>query len=419
MIYSLGKRVFLFALRQFFGSIKICGAEALEKGPLLVVANHPNFFLDPLLVLSAYRRDLWFLAKSTIFRGPVVSSFLKACHLVPIYRRMDNPEEMHKNKEVFAVAAQTLREGDAIVIFPEGISLSERKLKPVKSGAARIAILAEEESDFNLGLKIQAAGLTYVDPQVFGSSVTVNLSEPLAVAEFRAEYEANPQAAVRKLTGRIEEMIRAVTVEVKEAEHQLLVEMIAKLYESRESALNAKARFEVVAKNVQLLGPKYPEKKREIEERLSSYFLVAGLFGVAPGQSISPRLHPAALAVLSPLVILGALFCWLPYRSAGILAAARSKDPVTVGSSKYTVGIFCFAVWFLILAVIIFAALPGIQAIGISALLLGSALLANRYLAELRISALVWLWPAKRKPTHVIAQLRDDLIEELEGLRVV
>ena len=97
---------------------------------------------------------------------------------IPIYRRQDadgtdpaaqvSPEELARpNEATFGRCYDYLGQGGTIMIFPEGTSVSERRLRPLKTGAARIALGAEARHDFKLGLHMLPVGINYFDPAAF------------------------------------------------------------------------------------------------------------------------------------------------------------------------------------------------------------------------------------------------------------
>src|SRR5205085_5440816 len=85
-------------------------------------------------------RPVSFLAKSPLFRTPVVSFFVRALDSIPVYRKQDEGADTSRNRETFERAARLLRRGGTIAICPEGASHSEPYLLPLKTGAARIAL---------------------------------------------------------------------------------------------------------------------------------------------------------------------------------------------------------------------------------------------------------------------------------------
>ena len=82
-----------------------------QTGPLLFVANHANALLDPAIVWATAGRDVRFLAKSTLFDGPL-KPFLAGAGAIPVYRRRDEGVDMSTNAEMFsAVDAALARRG--------------------------------------------------------------------------------------------------------------------------------------------------------------------------------------------------------------------------------------------------------------------------------------------------------------------
>ncbi|NDC38495.1 MAG: acyltransferase, partial [Proteobacteria bacterium] len=130
MLYRLVKLLIGVALREFFSKITVRG-NPLEQGPTLVVGNHQNFALDSLLIALCFKRKLWGLGKATLFEIPLLGWILRSLGVSPLYRKMDDPSKLSKNTETFDAVAKLLGAGNAVMLFPEGISLGERVLQPI------------------------------------------------------------------------------------------------------------------------------------------------------------------------------------------------------------------------------------------------------------------------------------------------
>jgi 1-acyl-sn-glycerol-3-phosphate acyltransferase len=72
----------------FYRRLEVSGLENLPAaGPVLLVANHNNGLVDPMVVLKALPRPVVFVAKSTLWKIPVLRSLLDVLGCVPVVRR--------------------------------------------------------------------------------------------------------------------------------------------------------------------------------------------------------------------------------------------------------------------------------------------------------------------------------------------
>ena len=234
MIYSFFKILIRYALKVYFRKIHIEGIEHIPKeGPFLIVANHPSSFLDPISIAVLVKQKISFLAGGFMFKNKIVASFLKGFNIVPIYRAQDNPNDLRKNKEVFRGCYDKLSKKGVIMIFPEGTSENERRLRKVKTGAARIALGTSKENDFNLNVKIVPVGLNYTKSSKFRGELFIQFGEPLETNNYIEEYKKDEFSAGKKLTDDIEKSIKNLIIDIDKEEYDNLVERVESLYKSK------------------------------------------------------------------------------------------------------------------------------------------------------------------------------------------
>ena len=90
MLYAVMRRLARIALRWYYRDVEIIGAERVLVGtPLLIVANHPNAVVDPMLVATTLSRRVTFTGKATLFENPFLRIFLGAVGMVPLRRASD------------------------------------------------------------------------------------------------------------------------------------------------------------------------------------------------------------------------------------------------------------------------------------------------------------------------------------------
>ena len=200
-----------FAMRVYFRRVEVVGIDKVPRTtPVIFVLNHPNALVDPAFLLSLAPRRVSFLAKSPLFRMPVLGYFVRAMDSLPVYRQQDEGEDVSKNREMFVAARKLLARGGTIGICPEGVSHDEPRLRPIKTGAARIALGAVSTGEV-AELKIVPAGLYYTSKTKFRSAVLLYFGNPIEVAPVEMEPDGNPpRAAVRELSDRIESALREI-----------------------------------------------------------------------------------------------------------------------------------------------------------------------------------------------------------------
>ncbi|NQW77346.1 MAG: 1-acyl-sn-glycerol-3-phosphate acyltransferase, partial [Cytophagales bacterium] len=101
MVYFLKFWVKL-ALRIFCPKVNIVNPHYLNsEGPLLIVANHPNSFLDAVIIGAFYPRKIHFLARGDVFQNPILGYLLRSIGMIPVFRAREGKEHLHKNSHTF------------------------------------------------------------------------------------------------------------------------------------------------------------------------------------------------------------------------------------------------------------------------------------------------------------------------------
>ncbi|GGN03345.1 1-acyl-sn-glycerol-3-phosphate acyltransferase [Thermus composti] len=131
LLYRLAWRPVRGLLHLLFG-YRVEGAERVPKeGPVILAANHLSI-LDPIVIAAGVRRPVSFLARSELFRLPLLSRLLPLLYAIPVERGQS---------DLFAIksAIRALEKGMAFGIFPEGTRSRTGRLQPFKTGVAAIA----------------------------------------------------------------------------------------------------------------------------------------------------------------------------------------------------------------------------------------------------------------------------------------
>lgn len=110
---------------------KYIGVDNIPKDGSIILAGNHTSILDPLVLISATKRNIHFLAKDELWKGPkrIIFSNLG---LIPVNRR-------EKDKFALKEAEKYLKFGMVIGIFPEGTTEKGRGMLPFKIGAVKMA----------------------------------------------------------------------------------------------------------------------------------------------------------------------------------------------------------------------------------------------------------------------------------------
>lgn len=382
-------------LRVFFRQIEIVDLERLPRGvPLMLVANHVNGLIDPALLLGFLDAHPRFLAKSTLWKNPVIKPFLELAAAIPVYRKQDGADTA-KNAETFAACHDALRGGAAIAIFPEGRSHNEPSVVELKTGVSRIVL--EAEAAFGpLGARIVPVGLTFDAKGRFRSRVVIHVGEPLDPSPELADYAAAPREAVHRLTERVREGLRGVTLNFPSWEEAHLIARAAQIYQHPRAELpdelpladDIHVRRTFIAGSARL-REHCPEEVARVAEVVGRYDAELLRHGLDDAQVASRYpAERAGLFVLKslwlmlvrwPLALVGTVVHWPPYHLAGRVAKRRGVEPDAESTYKLFASLLFFPLTWLLAAAAAGWAWGWEASIGILALLPISAVVALRF----------------------------------------
>ena len=145
-----------------------------QKGPLLIIANHPNSFLDAIIIGAQYSRRVYFLARGDAFTKKHHRFLLGLLNMIPVYRLREGKQYLHLNEFAFNESIKLLKKGEAVLIFIEGTCINSHELQPFKKGTTRILEGAHKQGIFP---KIHAVGIAYNQLRGIGKKVNIGLSE--------------------------------------------------------------------------------------------------------------------------------------------------------------------------------------------------------------------------------------------------
>jgi glycerol-3-phosphate O-acyltransferase/dihydroxyacetone phosphate acyltransferase len=240
VLYESLKPIIGIALHWYYRSVTTANLERIPReGPVFLAANHPNSLTDAMVLGWTSPRRVRFTAKATLFGNPLVAGFLRSVGVVPLRRASDEsasrsiPSEplpdAARNAASFAEVATAMAEQSCVVVFPEGKTTDDPHMAPLRTGLARMALMARDERGVR-GIRIVPVGLLFEQKEMPRSRIMMQVGEPIDLDSL----DSGP-AMVETLTDLIDRRLRSVTLNFdthEDAERiQLLAETLVALLE--------------------------------------------------------------------------------------------------------------------------------------------------------------------------------------------
>lgn len=188
--------------KLFFTNVRISGEHNIpENTPVLLAANHPNSFLDAVVIGGLIKRETHFLARGDAFGNPYARPILQSLNMLPIYRLSEGKENLEKNNDTFDACQAIFEQNKMVILFAEGLSVNNWDLRPVRKGPPRIALKAWKSNTSASNLVIVPVGLTYEHFDGEGKVLLMNFGKPIGKEEF--SIDGNEAQFVREFNQKV------------------------------------------------------------------------------------------------------------------------------------------------------------------------------------------------------------------------
>ncbi|KXK40804.1 MAG: 1-acyl-sn-glycerol-3-phosphate acyltransferase [Saprospiraceae bacterium] len=189
MFYQFLKVLVGFALKVFFKRIHVTGSENIKNDrPQLIASNHPNGFMEPLVMACYFPKDLHFLVRGDVFDKSWLRPLLLSTHQIPIFRFKDGFSKLRENAHTIDDSLHVLEDNKDLLIFVEGSTESIKKLRSLQKGVARIAFQTLEKNP-TLNLEIVPVGINFTFLKHFNEEVMVRAGKPILVKPYFEVYQ--------------------------------------------------------------------------------------------------------------------------------------------------------------------------------------------------------------------------------------
>lgn len=217
-VYEIFRIILVFGLRLFHRKFRVVGYENLKGSeiPTIVVGNHQNALLDPILCCSVISQQLHWLTRSDVFKPGFVSAFLAKANMLPVYREKDNVGDMRdRNEAIFQECYKRLNRGHWISLFPEGTHKGKKSLNtPLKKGVGRLIIGTFEANPNLQQIRVLPLGLEYSEFFEKDGDFMLRIGKPIVLS--KDDYTtANKAIWANELVADISAQLQAVMTDIR------------------------------------------------------------------------------------------------------------------------------------------------------------------------------------------------------------
>jgi len=336
----------------FHRSVEVRWSDRLPSDrPVLIVANHGNGFVDPVVVAGVLGRLPRFLAKAALWKVVAARPFLWLAGVLPVFRTADG-DRASDNTSVFDACHRELAQRATVAIFPEGTTGDRAGLDRVKSGAARIALGALPTAP---DVVIVPIGMAFESRVETRSRAVVMFGKPIDVAEYAGAglgSDGEPDRAdAAALTARITDALEQVSPQFASLDERELLRAAAR--EERSAATDhVEVSFgdaEVVARRLARVDPAGRERVIDAYRDFATRLQLLGVTArqLRPRRVSTARLVVSALLLFlvgSPLVAVTLVH--LPAVLVVVVGTALVRSTATKGTVRLLLGLVALvATW--------------------------------------------------------------------------
>lgn len=426
------KQFCILVVKIFYRQCEVVGLERLNMdNPVLLCANHANALADAVVLQAISTRLIHPLARSGLFKNPVLWPVLKLIQAVPVYRRQDEGADTTKNQDSFEQCYDLFDKMGVLLIFPEGQSHSDPSIHSLKTGAARVALGARDA-----GRQVPVVlpvGLNFSDKGRFRSTVFVKIGEPIGMEPFLTGGDENQ---VKNLTRAIYQGLADVTLNVDSHEELDFIKSLERFFAMRHGKYRQRSldlRFRALkklAKAEKRLNELYPKKMLEIKRRLQNFERMCRNWDIRD-YHLTLNYRPALvtrfilrslgiLLIILPLGIWGIINSYIPFVLTRRLATRFSKGVDQYDTAKMVIGLLLFTLFWGVQIAYVAGAfsdkLALFYALGLVPAVAAAIMLRNERRRILENIRVFFLFVRKRKLRRYLEVRRNELEQELAHL---
>ena len=180
-----------------------------KEGSLIIASNHPNSFLDAIILATLFKSPVYSLARGDAFAGKMITKILTSFNMLPVYRVSEGVENLEQNYATFEACQDIFKKNGIVLIFSEGRCINEWHLRPLKKGTARLALAAWQQ---NIPLEVLPLGINYSNFRKFGKNIFLNFGNVITKEKINADF--NSGIAINEFNENLKQQLLNLVFEI-------------------------------------------------------------------------------------------------------------------------------------------------------------------------------------------------------------
>ena len=185
----------------------------------MLAVNHPNSFLDAVILCTLFDKPVYSLARGDAFKNRFFARLLLSFKMLPVYRVSEGVENLEENYKTFELCKDIFKQGGIVLIFSEGRCINEWHLRPLKKGTARLAISSWQES---IDVKVLPVAINYSSFKVFGKNVKLFFGD--MITKENIDYNDSHGNAIRQFNEVLKAQLSKYVFEIGSGDKENLKE---------------------------------------------------------------------------------------------------------------------------------------------------------------------------------------------------
>ena len=214
MLYLLAKLIAKFSFLAIYRKVYIINEDNVPGDrAVLITCNHPNGFVEPLVIGGYIPHQIYFLVRGDVFKSKWANYLLRGIHCIPIFRFRDGFASMRKNNESINDALDILSKKKPLLIFAEGSTAQVRYVRPIQKGTIRLAFDTLKNAPESNPCIVPSV-IHFSDPMYYRSEVIMEYGAPIEVKKYESLYDTHKAKAIKKLLDDVNNAMQDISIRV-------------------------------------------------------------------------------------------------------------------------------------------------------------------------------------------------------------